>query len=75
MSVRTDGRGHWPRFRRRNPAPPNGLIEQLRGLIGVVGWRYAGRKIGVDPRQLRRWLAGDDWPSPDNVERMRDIGL
>lgn len=70
---RDDGRGHWPRGKRRNQPLPqrqiNGLMRRLKNKL-TPGAKTEGqsinqtaREIGVSDRTLRRWLAGEDNPS------------
>lgn len=78
-SSRADGRGGWVRGKRRhadggdwsriridlaalfNDAPPRGPIT-CRGLARV---------LGVSDRSVRRWVAGEDRPSPTTQEAIR----
>lgn len=61
-------RGHWPRGKRRSAAAlPPGLRRRLAALVEATSWREAGRRLRADPRTLRRWLEGEDWPSAERL--------
>ena len=38
---------------------------------GRISIRCAASAVGVSDRTLRRWLAGEDWPAPGAVSRLR----
>jgi hypothetical protein len=83
-SAREDNRGHWPKGKRRNdPSPdwprvrkrlerllrsperPRGIVDRpIRSRRGLAAY------LSVSDRQVRRWLAMDDMPSADTVDRI-----
>jgi AraC-like DNA-binding protein len=70
ISARRDGRGHWPRGKRRGTQARN-YVRALRAL--GLSWRDIAGQVGIDPRQLRRYLAGEDYASPARIRSLRRI--
>lgn len=77
----TRPKGHWPKGKPRHPRVPPARLERVRRFFDqhrlgggpIVNERSAQRvalAIGVSPRTVRRWLAGEDNPSP---EQWRDL--
>lgn len=78
-SARADGRGGWPVGKRRHTDVGDWQRIRLR-IVSLIADRYQhGRisaralsiAIGVNDRTVRRWLAGEDRPSPADQERLR----
>jgi len=76
-SQRPDGLGHWPRGKRRNDPGPRReqvlrrLAAALDPLVrGVRSYVVVAEDLGVSDKTVARWLAGDDWPDADAVERL-----
>lgn len=67
LSHRADGRGHWPRGRRRTPDSDE-RREAIAGLHARIadGWSIRGiaGDLKVSGRTLGRWLSGRHHPSP-----------
>ena len=69
-------RGHWPKGRRRNPEDGVKLVltrtrRALRRLIpGQVSRKALARVVGVSPRTISRWLAGEDYPSARSLQKL-----
>lgn len=69
-STRDEGRGHWPRGKRRNPDRGNWSKVRLSASRFIEdNWRYGeisykalAADLGVDDRTVRRWLGGQDRP-------------
>lgn len=78
-SARADGRGGWPTGKRRHEDVGDWQRIRLRivSLLndrpehGRVSVRAIARVMGVADRTLRRWLQGEDRPSPADQERLR----
>lgn len=78
MSTRTDGRGHWPAGKRRNPDSGqwSRILQRLQTILGthhrrgVVSARALAAHLGVSDRAVRRWLRSEDRPAPDIQERI-----
>jgi transposase len=67
-TVRTDGRGHWPKGKRRSDVSRRARTEfvaQLRVAVARKNSsiRAVARLLDVSDRTVRRWLAGEDWPA------------
>lgn len=72
-SSRTDGRGHWPAGKRRNP--DCGKWSRLRLTlsrflddryeIGRITPRALATELGVSDRAVHRWLSGQHRPSEE----------
>lgn len=69
----TKTKGHWPRGKRRNEAARLLIARTKRVLAhpvrGKVSLRAAAAKIGVAPRTLARWIAGEDFPTEEGRRR------
>jgi transposase-like protein len=68
-SNRADGLGHWPRGKRRSDIDARTRRRALASIRRAHvrdghSLRSIARTIGVSDRTLRRWLAGEDHPSP-----------
>lgn len=62
---RPDGRGHWPRGKRRSDLSEREretVLATIRGASETESLRSIARKLHVSDRSVRRWLSGDDWP-------------
>jgi transcriptional regulator with XRE-family HTH domain len=75
----TAARGHWPAGKPRNPTTGvKTAVAALQRLLtkhrtpGKISARALAAAIGVSDRTVRRWLAGEDVPSPDFVERINE---
>lgn len=66
-------KGHWPHGKRRHDLP--GWPTTLSTLAVIVSERMSRRSVsehvGVSERTIRRWLAGEDIPSPAHAARVR----
>ena len=62
-------KGHWPRGRRRNTVD---AVRFFRAVVDEFGAREIGRRCGVADRTVRRWAAGEDWPTPAVLHRLID---
>ena len=85
-SKRDDGRGHWPKGKRRNDPSPEWpqMLKQLQRLLRTPS-RNRGEKglhrsrrglanyLGVSERQVRRWLSKEDMPSTDRVGEIKQF--
>lgn len=75
-SSRSDGRGHWPAGKRRNPDRGNWsrVRLSLRRFIeehycrGVISIRAVAADLGVDDRSVRKWLDGTSRPNEATQE-------
>lgn len=75
-SKRFDNRGHWPAGKRRNidAGQWSRTRISLSALVnehyshGVRSMRALSLAIGVSDRSVRRWLSGEDRPSPELQE-------
>ena len=72
-------RGHWPRGRRRSSANPRQVADVMKQLAvllktrrkyGVVSARAAAAHVGVSETSVRRWLQGEDFPTPRTLARL-----
>jgi hypothetical protein len=80
-SARADGRGGWPAGKRRHPDVGDWtrLRIQLAAMIadrpsrGPTGVNNVaiGAACGVGEKSVRRWLTGEDRPSPEAQEAIR----
>ena len=78
-SARADGRGGWVPGKRRHTDVGDWQRIRLRVVSllndhyepGRVSVRALAAAIGVADRTVRRWLAGEDRPSPEDQERLR----
>jgi len=78
-SARADGRGGWPVGKKRHADVGDWQRIRLRvcSLLddryeyGRVTVRAIAAAIGVSDRTMRRWLSGEDRPSPEDQERLR----
>lgn len=83
-STREDGRGHWPKGKRRNRPPKDWpsvkrALERLlrnpeRGDVAtelVRSRRGLAAVLGVSDRQVRRWMSEEDMPSVERVAAIR----
>lgn len=80
MPKKKPNRGHWPAGKRRHPKMPAKLKARINKAItpiaggpvpeGTHTVKSIARDIGVSDRTLRRWLSGEDNPSPDHVARL-----
>jgi IS30 family transposase len=65
-SHRRDGRGHWPKGKRRSSIPPNvrrSIIRKIRiALDKGLSRRTIAKEIARTPRTVGRWLRGEDFP-------------
>lgn len=82
----TEAKGHWKAGKARHPKMPAALKRNIRKLVSGAGRvadgedrppsiRSIAAEIGVSDRTLRRWLAGEDNPSPDHLARLHEIAL
>lgn len=62
-SRRSDKRGHWPKGKRRNPGSKDAARMVRQAHRDGFSWGLIASAIGVDERQVRRYAAGEDWPS------------
>lgn len=78
-SARQDGRGGWTPGKRRHVDVGDWQRIRLRIVsllndrpqYGVISARAISLALGVSDRTVRRWLRGEDRPSPDDQERLR----
>lgn len=76
---RADGRGHWPRGKRRHaldPARHKRVMQQVRTLLdtratrGEISRRALAGHLGVSETAIRRWLNEEDLPPPAMLRRL-----
>lgn len=74
-SARPDGRGHWPRGKRRSSLTADqqrALLAELRRVIGRgESRRGIARLLDVSDRTVRRWLDGTHVPLPAQATAIR----
>lgn len=71
MSKRQDGRGHWPKGKRRNPPPLVDLIPALRQFYrGAGSLRLIADECRVDTKTVRKWLSREWIPNPKSAKRL-----
>lgn len=78
-SARADGRGGWTPGKRRHADCGDWQRIRLRVVsllttkyqYGRVTARAIAAAVGVSDRTLRRWLSGEDRPTPEDQERLR----
>jgi hypothetical protein len=78
-SARADGRGGWPKGKRRNPDTGDWarVRIELQALLddawqfGVVSGSQLAATLGYSERSVRRWLKGEDRPPPAVQEMIR----
>jgi len=78
-SARADGRGGWTTGKRRHENVGDWQRIRLRIVsllndrpqYGVISARAISLALGVSDRTVRRWLQGEDRPSPADQERLR----
>lgn len=67
VSARADGRGHWPKGKRRSklsPAEHEKFLAELRQLLAEgLSRREIARRRGVSEKAVRNWLSGEDLPA------------
>lgn len=84
--VRADGRGHWPKGKRRhaNVKPPRGWPDLSSFLAAVHDYCRARRAVGgrtgaqhaladflgVHEAQVSAWLTERKWPGQERVDQM-----
>lgn len=71
-SSRTDGRGHWPKGKRRNQTGRQAKPLLRAARKDGLSWREIAILIGVDQRQVRRYTAGEDYPNLATMKRIVD---
>jgi len=71
-SARRDGRGGWPVGKRRHPMGRwPGTLYRLQDLLryhakrGIVSNNALAKAVGVQEGTVRRWVSGEDVPSPE----------
>lgn len=74
----TISKGHWPRGRRRNNCDPELLALTLRTVnrqirVGVISRIKLAGLLKIHDRTLRRWLAGEDWPTQRDLQRLEAV--
>lgn len=82
-SQREDGRGHWPKGKRRNQDAGNWQRIRLstHRLIenhwrhGKITYRALAAAVGVSDRTIRRYLAGEDRPPVELQEAIEQWAL
>lgn len=75
-SKRSDGRGHWPAGKRRNPDAGNWGRTRLavRRFIdanyspGSISYRALAADLGISDRSVRKWITGQSRPDPATQE-------
>lgn len=77
MSVRKDGRGHWPRGKRRSP------LTRAQRQLALVAIRHAlragysraqiARTIRVADTTIGHWLRGITHPMPASLKKIRAL--
>jgi len=74
-SARDDGRGHWPRGKRRKPPTPesDAASALLKQEAERRGRNATARLLGVDPRTLGRWLRGERHMDDADVAKLREL--
>lgn len=84
MTTHEKKRGHWPAGKRRHQPLPqrqiNGLMRRIGKLVSRqprnqhsegVSINDVACEVGVSDRTVRRWLDGEDNPSPDNLVKLQ----
>lgn len=71
-SNRKDGRGHWPRGKRRSRITTHKLLHILKIVERAVEQGLSRRELArlarVDEHTVRRWISREDWPSERSVK-------
>ncbi len=75
----TSTKGHWPAGKRRNPVTGWSRTHQAwvkliqsRPENGIVSGRACAASLGVSPRTVYRWMTGEDVPSQEMQQQIRE---
>lgn len=71
-SERSDGRGHWTHGKRRSVLTAEerrAFLAAIRRHAAAEGIRATARHLKCSDRSVRRWLAGEDWPTQMAIVR------
>lgn len=76
VSERQDGRGHWPKDKRRSRVAAHevaALVRVLERRVERTSARFVARQLQISDRTVRRWLKGEDWPLPASIARLKRL--
>lgn len=73
MSSRKDGRGHWPKGKRRKPPLPFSVAPILLRSFQRRGIRCTSRLTGFDSKTLRKWAKEETFPTLEQAERILNL--
>ncbi len=79
-SARDDGRGGWPEGKPRHARQPHwaATLRALGQLLtkepkwGVRSRKALARDVSTTDRTVRRWLSGEDIPTPETQQAVRE---
>jgi len=73
-SSREDGRGHWPRGKRRSDLTDHeykrAIAALKRGVEDHGSAKSVARQLRKSDRTIRRLLSGEDWPSRETAKKI-----